>query len=762
VATAQLSITVNVAVAITITTTSVPPGTVGSPYSTAFAASGGTPPYTYSLTFGSLPAGLSLNPNGTVTGLPSAAGSILFEVQAKDSSNPPLKSGTPIFSLTISPAVPLAITTTSLPNGSVGNSYSANLVATGGTAPYTFTITSGSLPAGLTLSKAGLISGKPNSAITSTITVQATDSSKPAQTATAILSLAVTSPVPLVIATSSLASGVVNNPYIDAVAASGGTAPYAFSIVGGALPVGLALDPSLGQISGTPLTAGTSNFKVQVQDSSSPAQTATATLSIAIKAKPSPLAINTKALPGGTISSPYNANVSASGGVSPYAFLVISGALPQGLTMDPASGQLSGTPLAAGNSAFTVQVEDSEVPIQLATASFSITIAPQKLVISSGAAPAGEVGYSYAFGASASGGTAPYTFTIVSGSLPGGLTLDPVLGEISGTPTPAGAGTSSFTLQVQDTGSPAQTATVKLSIAIKAPLSITTTGLPNGIVGTAYSFKVTASGGFPPYTFSETGLPAGLAMSPDGTIKGTPTALTLNPAAVFIQVNDTNTSPGPAVFTSLNLTIYGQLTVPATSLPEGITGQAYPPIAFSLFPATISATGGQTPYNFTVSSGTFPPGLSLSLDIATNPLGDTALISGTPSTAGSYTFTVNVTDASIPQQTANRTFTIKIIQGVQITTTSLPVATIGVPYSAQVTATGGTKPYNFSVVVITTVTDQGSVTVNPLPPGLTLMPNGTITGKTSGPAGTYTGVIVVYDSSNPSLSGSWSFTMVVQ
>lgn len=766
-ATAQLSITLNAGV--TITTTSIPPGTVGAPYSTVFAASGGTPPYTYSITFGSLPAGLSLDPNGTVSGLPSAAGTTLFEIQAKDSSNPPLKSGSSVFLLTISPAVPpvpLAIITTNLPNGSVGSSYSANITATGGTGPYSFSITSGSLPAGLVLSKAGLISGKPNSAITSTFTVQATDSSKPAQTATVGLSLTVTKPVPLVIATSSLADGVVNSPYNDVVAASGGNAPYTFSILSGALPAGLTLDPSSGQISGTPSTSGTSSFKVQVQDSGNPAQTATATLSIAIKAKPSPLAINTKTLPGGTIASPYNANVSASGGVAPYTFSILSGTLPQGLVIDPSSGQLSGTPLAAGSSSFTVEVQDSESPAQTATASLSITIAPQKLVISSGAAPAGEVGYSYEFGASASGGTAPYTFTIVSGSLPAGLTLDPVLGQISGTPTPAAAGTSSFTLQVQDSGSPAQTATVKLSIAIKAALSITTTALPNGIVGTAYSFKVTASGGFPPYTFSASGLPAGLVMNPDGTIKGTPTTSTANPASVWIQVNDTNTSPGPTVFTSLNLTIYGKLTIPAMSLPEGITGQAYPPLAFSFLPATIPASGGQYPYNFTVSNGTLPPGLSLSQDIVTNPLGqvtsDTALISGTPSTAGTYSFTLTVTDAGIPQQTTTGTFSIKVIQGVQITTTSLPTAMIGASYSAKVAATGGTKPYNFSVVVVTTVTSQGSTTVNPLPPGLTLMPDGTITGKTSGPAGTYTGVIVVYDSSNPALGASWNFTIVVQ
>jgi hypothetical protein len=383
-------------------------------------------------------------------------------------------------------------------------------------------------------------------------------------------------------------------------------------------------------------------------------------------------------------------------------------------------------------------------------------------VISSGTPPIGEVGYGYDFSATAAGGTTPYTFSAILGTVPAGTNLNSASGEISGTPTTGG--TSSFTLQVQDSSTPIQTATVKLSVQIKDALSITTTNLPTGTVGASYSFKVAATGGFPPYTFAASGLPAGLVMSTDGTIKGVPTAPTINPVSVFIQVTDTNTAVAPTVFTSLNLTIINKLTIPATTLREGVTGYQYPSTGGPIVSqTTIPATGGTFPYNFTVSSGTLPPGLSLSQDIVTGLTGqiisDSALISGAPNAVGTYTFTLNVTDSSVPQQTANRSFTLNVVQGVQITTTSLPVATIGVAYSAKFVATGGTGPYTFSASGGLIV---NGAPLNPLPPGLVLHSNGTITGTTTGPAGTYQGAITVTDSSNPTLSATVPFTIVVQ
>ncbi len=118
-----------------ITTTSLPNGQVGTAYSTTLAASGGTSPYTWSLTAGTLPAGLSLSASGVISGTPTAAvsaASLTFKVT---DSGQPAQSNSAALSLTIVAAAAPVITTTSLPNGQVGTAYSTTLVASGGTHP---------------------------------------------------------------------------------------------------------------------------------------------------------------------------------------------------------------------------------------------------------------------------------------------------------------------------------------------------------------------------------------------------------------------------------------------------------------------------------------------------------------------------------------------------------------------------------------------------------------------------------------------------
>jgi hypothetical protein len=176
-------------VAPSITTSSLPDATVGSAYSQDLSASSGTSPYSWSVTSGSLPAGLSLASDGTISGTPTTAGTSTFTVQLTDSSSP-ASTVTAQLSLTVDPAA-LAVTTSSLPDGAAGSAYSQDLSASGGTSPYSWSVTSGSLPAGLSLASDGTISGTPASAGTSTFTVQVTDSGNPAQTATQQLTLTV-------------------------------------------------------------------------------------------------------------------------------------------------------------------------------------------------------------------------------------------------------------------------------------------------------------------------------------------------------------------------------------------------------------------------------------------------------------------------------------------------------------------------------------------------------------------------------------------
>jgi hypothetical protein len=178
----SLSITINASPS--INTGSLPNGTVGVAYSQTLSVTGGTSPYTWSIASGSLPAGLSFSSSGVVSGTPtSAIGPTFITFQVTD-----LTSATAMKSLSFTISTPPSISTSSLPNGTVGTAYSQMLTATGGTSPYSWTIASGSLPAGLTLSSNGLISGTPTAAASSTsVTFQVTDTNN--RTATKVLSM---------------------------------------------------------------------------------------------------------------------------------------------------------------------------------------------------------------------------------------------------------------------------------------------------------------------------------------------------------------------------------------------------------------------------------------------------------------------------------------------------------------------------------------------------------------------------------------------
>ena len=194
---------------------------------------------------------------------------IIRFVHHSNADNPIISALEILPSVASSSTAPPTITTSSLPLGNSGKAYSTTLQASGGTAPYSWSISSGSLPAGLTLSSSGQISGTPTTAATSSFTVKATDSSSPAQSKTASLSITVTTAAtPVQITTSSLSGGQVNSSYSITLTASGGTSPYSWSISSGSLPAGLSLDSTTGGIAGVLTTAATFSFTAQVADSS--------------------------------------------------------------------------------------------------------------------------------------------------------------------------------------------------------------------------------------------------------------------------------------------------------------------------------------------------------------------------------------------------------------------------------------------------------------------------------------------------------------
>ena len=338
----------------TITTTSLPDGTVGTTYGQTLAAVDGTAPYTWSLSAGALPPGLTLFATGELAGHPTSAGSFTFTVRADDAGTPS-QSDTQELTVTIDPepGPPPSITTTSLPNGTVGQPYSETLTATGGTTPYTWSLDSGSLPGGLTLNAStGVISGTPTSPGAFAFTAEVTDSATAGDSQE--LSVTVAPPPSPTITTTTLPGGTVGVPYNATLQATGGTPPYAWSLDSGSLPAGLTVNSSTGAITGTPTAAGTSPFTAKVTDSAT--QSDTQPLSIAVVV--APLVITSTTLPAGTVGTSYSVTLAATGGVSPYTWSRVSGKLPNGLTLSP-SGGITGTPSKRGLYTFTVRVRDS-------------------------------------------------------------------------------------------------------------------------------------------------------------------------------------------------------------------------------------------------------------------------------------------------------------------------------------------------------------------------------------------------------------------
>jgi hypothetical protein len=373
---ATASLTLNVLPAVSgnplaITTTSLPSGQVGVAYSAPLYATGGATPYTWALTGGALPTGLSLNAStGAITGTPTAPANGISLTFAISDSSSPAQSASVTLSLTIGAApASLAITSTELPNGKVG-------------APYTWTLTNGSLPSGLTLNAStGAVTGTPTVTANATaLTFTVTDASNPAQSASVHLTLnvaAANSPAPLSITTTSLPAAQVGTAYNSVLATTGGTAPYIWT-VNPSLPSGLSLNTSTGAITGTPTaTANAVSFTFMVTDSSSSVQSASARLTLTIAGSTSglPLAISTTTLPNGQQGNAYSTAMVATGGSLPYTWSVASGSLPAGLLLNAATGAITGTPTATATaSPLTLSVSDSSVPVQTKSVSLALTV----------------------------------------------------------------------------------------------------------------------------------------------------------------------------------------------------------------------------------------------------------------------------------------------------------------------------------------------------------------------------------------------------
>jgi len=498
----------------------------------AMPAGAGVDPATWQAT--GLPAGLAISTTGLVTGRPTSPGPAApVQVTVTDAF---LRTATGGFTWTVVP--PVAAQTLANQTSVVGTAIGAlTLAATGGTgAPFTWTDPGKTLPAGLVLSSTGTVTGTPTGPGTAAVRLTVTD----AGGRSATLAFTWTTDYPPLAATGANQNSTVGTAITAlTLTATGGSGGYVWTDPTTSLPPGLGISPA-GVVSGTPSAAVTAKpVELLVTD-------AKAGSTVKVSLTWTVLAPVTAQAPGNQTSTAGTAiaalTLTATGGSSTYTWADPSATLPPGLGISPA-GVVSGTPTAAGTAAVRLTVTDSGG--RTATVTFTWTV----LTPVTAQAPGNQtstVGTAItALTLTASGGSGGYTWTDPGATLPPGLGISPA-GIVSGTPT--AAGTAAVRLTVTDSGG--RTATVTFTWTVLTPVTAQAPGNQTSTVGTAITaLTLTATGGSGGYTWTDPSrtLPAGLALSPTGTVTGTPT--TAGSATVRLTVTDSGGRTAPPTFT---------------------------------------------------------------------------------------------------------------------------------------------------------------------------------------------------------------------
>lgn len=605
----------------------------------------------------------------------------------------------------------LSITPASLASGVLGTAYSQTLTASGGVAPYVWSLASGTLPDGTTLSSAGVLSGTPTEIGTYVFTVQTVD----AKGCGGMQNYSVTIACPaMTLNPTSLPNGSVGSVYApQTLTVSGGNAPYVYSVSSGTLPAGLVLGTD-GVITGTPTSSAAATFTVSALDIKGCVVTRSYTLTPVCPA----VSVSPAVAVTGTVGVVYSQIFTASGGTAPHSFSVTSGTLPTGLSLNAATGILSGTPTVSNGAGTSFVVRATDTFGCSGTITVSLKICPV-INVNPTTLANGALGAAYSQTVSALGGTGPYVYTVSSGTLPAGLSLNAASGLINGTPTALNAG---VTFSVAATDANGCSGTRNYTVAVNCPaITITPASLTGGVVGSAYSQTLVGSGVVGPYsswTVISGTLPSGLTLNAStGVISGTPTASASPATTITVRANDANGCQGSQAVT---LQICPVITLASTTLTAPTVGTAYS--------QTITASGGTAPYTFTLAGGALPTWATLS---------STGLLSGTPNSTTSATFTVRATDANGCASALVYTVT-PVCPTISITPTSLTRGSVGVAYSQTLAAAGGIAPYS-----------AWTITSGALPAGLTLNAStGVISGTPTAAASPATSITVRVNDTN--------------
>jgi hypothetical protein len=761
-------------------------GQAGTPFSQTFTQNGGTPPVTFALNTGTLPPGLTLSPAGVLSGTPTASGAFTFTVKVTDAGGCTAVGGA--YNLNIV-CQPITITNPATASGTVNAAFSQTFTQSGAISGATFSLNSGTLPAGLTLSAAGVLSGTPTQPGSFPITVKVTDG----QGCTGI-----SGTYTLVIGCQII---TVNNP-----ATNSGTVATAFSqtftssntigavtySTASTLPAGLTLS-SGGVLAGTPTQTGTFSIVVKATDANGCFGNG-ATYNLTINCQT--ITVNNPATNTGTVNIAFSQSFTAPAAIGTKTFTLNSGTLPAGLTLS-AAGVLSGTPTQTGSFPITVHVVDAN-GCSANSATYTLTIGCQVITVNNPATNTGTVNVAFSQSFTTTNAIGAVTYTTAS-TLPTGLTLS-AAGVLSGTPTQSG----SFAIVVHAVDANAcsgNSSTYTLVIGCQT-ITVTNPATNTGTVNTLFGQSFTSGNTIGTVTYSTAStLPAGLTLSSGGVLSGTPTqtgsfpivvkatdangcfgsgaTYTLTIGCQTITVNNPATTTGTVnaafsqSFTAGNTV--GALTfTTASPLPSGLSLSTAgvlsgTPTQTGSFPIVVHVVDGNgcsangatytlvigcqtivvtnpatntgtvsAPFTVTFTSGNTIGTVSYST-ASTLPAGitlnsATGVLSGTPTQSGTFPIVVTATDAN---GCSGNGATYTLVIGCQVITVNNPATTsspAGVPLSINFTQSGAIGAVTFS-------------TASTLPTGLTLAANGTLSGTPSG-SGAFPIVVTVTDSNN--------------
>ena len=543
----------------------------------------------------------------------ATSGTVNNSTYTIEATGTPAVSGSPVSTTITSAGCPtITLLPATLSNGTLNVPYNQTITASGGAPPRFFSMTSGALPPGVFLSGSGALSGTPTSEGTFSFTVRATDANECSGSRSYSITIGSGGGCEtLSVSPSTLFEGFVGVPYHRTVSGSGGTGPYSVSLTSGSLPPGLGI--SGGALSGTPTSAGTFTFRITVRDANECSAGRNYSLTISCP----PVALSPAILPPASQGVAYDQSITVVVGTPrPYTFAVSSG-LPAGLTLLP-SGAFAGAPGQTGSFTFTVTATDA---FGCATSRAYTLGVCTPLTLTPAALPPPTVGSPYAQNLAASGGTAPYGFTVTDGAPPPGLGLSSA-GLLAGTPTLAGT----FTFTVTATDANGCTGSTQYTLILCPALTITPATLPGGAVGVPYNGALAANGATPPVAFTALGsVPPGLHLSSAGALSGTPTQT--GAFSFTVTATDANGCAGhanylvavtdaPPTITSLRLTPGPgdgfTLTVTGTGFVNGgtifVDGVAYPATFISPTSVTIALPPSAIPANGSITVRVTNPG----------------------------------------------------------------------------------------------------------------------------------------------------------